>query len=311
MGDLMHALPAITEAKVQIPHIIFDWVVDKNFSSVPNWHPAINKTIETNHRQWKVNPFSSQSRDEIKRVIKTINDEDYDLIIDMQNNLKSAFISLLCKKSVIGMDAKSSREFPAHLVYKKKASISKKLHAIERQKNLLSFALNYESDLSKQDYGIEKTNFLKSKIDLPSNYAICVQNASWPTKQWPVKYWKELITKLPQDLSLIFPSGNQMELQRAEEICNVSSKAIALDLLPLNEIAYLVDQASFAICSDTGLAHLSAITETPSLTLYGPTKTSLIGTYGINQNHLVANNSDMEDISVSEVLTELKELDLI
>ena len=145
----------------------------------------------------------------------------------------------------------------------------------------------------------------------PSNYAICVQNASWPTKQWPVKYWKELITKLPQDLSLIFPSGNQMELQRAEEICNVSSKAIALELLPLNEIAYLVDQASFAICSDTGLAHLSAITETPSLTLYGPTKTSLIGTYGINQNHLVANNSDMEEISVSEVLTELKELNLI
>ena len=311
MGDLMHALPAITEAKDQIPNIIFDWVVDKNFSSVPNWHPAINKTIETNHRQWKVNPFSAQSRDEIKRVIKTINDEDYDLIIDMQNNLKSAFISFLCKKSVIGMDAKSSREFPAHLAYKKTVSISKKLHAIERQKNLLSFSLNYESDLSKHDYGIDKTNFLKSKIDLPSNYAICVQNASWPTKQWPIKYWKELITKLPQDLSLLFPSGNQMELQRAEEICNVSSKAIALDLLTLNEIAYLVDQASFAICSDTGLAHLSAITETPSLTLYGPTKTSLIGTYGINQNHLVANNSDMEDISVSEVLNKLKELDLI
>ena len=99
MGDLMHALPAITEAKDQIPNIIFDWVVDKNFSSVPNWHPAVNKIIETNHRQWKVNPFSAQSRDEIKRVIKTINDEDYDLIIDMQNNLKSAFISLLCKKS--------------------------------------------------------------------------------------------------------------------------------------------------------------------------------------------------------------------
>ena len=45
MGDLMHALPAITEAKDQIPNIIFDWVVDKNFSSVPNWHPAINKAI--------------------------------------------------------------------------------------------------------------------------------------------------------------------------------------------------------------------------------------------------------------------------
>ena len=35
MGDLMHALPAITEAKQNIPNLEFDWVVDRNFKSVP------------------------------------------------------------------------------------------------------------------------------------------------------------------------------------------------------------------------------------------------------------------------------------
>ena len=42
----MHALPAITEAKDQITNITFDWVVDKNFSSVPKWHPDIENTIQ-------------------------------------------------------------------------------------------------------------------------------------------------------------------------------------------------------------------------------------------------------------------------
>ena len=68
----MHALPAITEAKDQIDNITFDWVVDKNFSSVPKWHPNVKNTIETNHREWKLNLFSSKSRDEIKKVINRI-----------------------------------------------------------------------------------------------------------------------------------------------------------------------------------------------------------------------------------------------
>ena len=148
MGDLMHALPAITEAKKEIPDIKFDWMVDINFSSVPSWHPAINKIIETNHREWKLNLFSSGSRKAIKNVINTVNETDYDLIIDMQNNLKSAFISFLCKDSVTGMDSRSSREYPAHLAYSKKAYIPKDMHAIERQKMLLAFALGYETNHS-------------------------------------------------------------------------------------------------------------------------------------------------------------------
>ena len=69
MGDLMHALPAITEAKSHMNDITFDWVVDKSFSSVPKWHPDVKNTIETNHREWKLNLFSSKARDEMRMVI--------------------------------------------------------------------------------------------------------------------------------------------------------------------------------------------------------------------------------------------------
>ena len=47
MGDLMHALPALTEAKENVPEASFDWVVDKNFQSVPQWHPAVKSTLVT------------------------------------------------------------------------------------------------------------------------------------------------------------------------------------------------------------------------------------------------------------------------
>ncbi len=133
-----------------------------------------------------------------------------------------------------------------------------------------------------------------------------VQNASWITKQWSIENWQQLILYLEgKGIVMLLPSGNLEELEKAKEICSVSEKAQAIDLMPLDEIAYMVQHADFCICSDTGLAHLSALTGTSSITLYGPTKTSLIGTMGINQNHLIGDNEDINQISVSDVINEL------
>ncbi len=313
MGDLMHALPALTEAKEHIADISFDWVVDKNFASVPSWHPLVDKTIVTDHRNWRRQLFSKKSRESLKDALNEINETNYDLVVDMQNNIKSALVSYLSKHSVVGMDAKSVREYPAHLAYSTKINVDKKLHAIERQKKLLAEALDYSSSMNNVDYGALLEGFIKPNMSLPSKYIVLVQNASWITKQWSITKWQKLIQYLDgKDIKMILPSGNLNELERAKEISSVSTKAQALDLMPLNEIAYIIKNANFCICSDTGLAHLSALSGTPSITLYGPTETSLIGTYGENQIHIVGKNNDINNIKVSDVLENLeKNCDLL
>ena len=306
MGDLMHALPALTEAKEHIEDISFDWVVDTNFASVPSWHPSVDKIITTDHRNWKKQLFSKNSRKSLRSVINQINENNYDLVVDMQNNLKSAFISYLCKHDVVGLDSKSAREYPAHLAYSKRINVDKKLHAIERQKKLLGDALGYKYEQGPINYGASFNTFIKPNITLPDKYFVLVQNASWITKQWSIENWQQLILYLEdKGIVMLLPSGNLEELERAKEICSVSKKAQAIDLMSLDEIAYMVQHADFCICSDTGLAHLSALTGTPSITLYGPTKTSLIGTMGINQNHLIGDNEDINQISVSDAINEL------
>ena len=107
---------------------------------------------------------------------------------------------------------------------------------------------------------------------------------------------------------MLVPSGNLEEIKRAKEICSLSKMAQAIDLMPLNEIAYIVKNANLCICSDTGLAHLSALTGTPSITLYGPTKTSLIGTAGVNQRHLVGENEYINQLKVADVINELESI---
>ena len=305
MGDLMHTLPALTEAKEFNQDIVFDWVVDRSFSEVPKWHPAVNKVIKTDHRNWKKQFFSPESRDALRSVINDINNTEYDLVIDMQNNLKSSFVSYLCKHKVTGMDFKSVREFPAHLSYNKKINISKDLHAITRQNIILSEALGY-STLNSSDYGITDVNFIKPSFDLPSEYVVLVQNASWKTKQWSIVNWQLLVNHLDKlGIDMILPSGNEEEYLRAKKISSVSGKTHVLKPIPLNEIAYIMNKAKFSVCSDTGLAHLSAVVDTPSLTLYGPTDTKLIGTKGNNQFHIIGSDNNINSISIEEVINKL------
>jgi heptosyltransferase-1 len=59
MGDLMHAMPALTDAANQFPDIEFDWVVDQAFSEVPLWHPNVKRVIKTAHRQWRKAPLKA------------------------------------------------------------------------------------------------------------------------------------------------------------------------------------------------------------------------------------------------------------
>jgi heptosyltransferase-1 len=203
------------------------------------------------------------------------------------------------------MDSKSVREYPAHFSYNKKISISKALHAITRQKILLSNALGYSTS-SLNDYGVSHMEFKKPLFNLPDRYVVLVQNASWKTKQWSIANWQLLVKHFDDSgIEMILPSGNEEEHQRAKQIASFSDNAYALRPLPLNETAHIMKKAEFSVCSDTGLAHLSAVVETPSVTLYGPTDTKLIGTEGKNQLHLVGSNNNIDSISIEDVISKL------
>jgi len=307
MGDLMHALPALTDAAKQIPNIEFDWVVDENFSEVPLWHPKVKSVITTNHRSWKKNIFSTSLINELKSIKSTLNNTNYHAVIDMQNNLKSAAVSFLVKDSVHGLDKGSAREYPSHLAYKFKYKVSKENHAITRQRQLLALSLNYEFDTKDIDYGIQNDNFERPNLELPNKYLFLVHNASWPTKMWSISRWQELIQLINgEGYMAILPSGSKEEFKRAQEIASISTDALAIPAQSLNRTAYIIENAAGCICSDTGLAHLSALLGKPSVTLYSVTDEKLIGTRGNNQAHIISSDSKMDSISSQRAWEELK-----
>ena len=225
----------------------------------------------------------------------------------MQNNLKSAAISFLVKDSVHGLDKDSAREYPSHLAYKFKYEVSKERHAITRQRQLLALSLNYEFDAEDIDYGIQNDKFERPNLTLPDKFIFLVHNASWPTKMWSISRWQELIKLINKEgYMAVIPSGSKEEYERAQEIASISTDALAIPAQSLNRTAYIIENAVGCICSDTGLAHLSALIGKPSVTLYSVTDEKLIGTRGNNQTHIISSDSKMESITSQRAWEELK-----
>ena len=128
MGDLIHALPALTDASRAFPGIDIDWVIDKHFSEIALWHPAVKKVIPTQHRYWRKHFRESLKNGEISQFLKSLREQKYDLVIDGQASMKSAIVTLLSRGPRHGLDKASASERMASLVYQKRYSISKELH---------------------------------------------------------------------------------------------------------------------------------------------------------------------------------------
>jgi len=286
MGDVIHTLPALTDAIIYDSSIQFDWVVEKSFQEIPLWHKAVNKVIPISLRQWRKQPFSVKTRTEFKAFIKQLRQEKYDLIIDAQGLIKSAWITVFAKGKRCGYDYQSARESLASIFYQKKASVTWEQHAVKRTRCLFADLLGYQYNDKLPDYGIDKTKLTKTSYQ---DYIVFLHGTTWPTKHWPEQYWIALARKLQShSKNILLPWGNDIEKARAEKICQAVENAVVLPKMNLADIASILAGAKLIYAVDTGLGHLAAALHIPTISLFGATDPKLTGAYGQNQYHLAA-----------------------
>lgn len=291
LGDIIHTLPALTDAKLALPEVYFDWLIEDSYVEIPQWNKYVDHIIPIALRRWRKQPWRALMSGEIKQFFQQLRANSYDIVIDAQALVKSALVTRLAKGTHCGYDGQSVRGKFANLAYEKTFSVDQKLHAIKRIRLLFAQALGYEYVDNMPDYGIETQRFLPVPTALPNEYVIFIHNASWTSKLWPEAYWAALIKEITTlGHYVLLPWGNLQEQQRAQRLASVAvdNKAVILPKLKLSEMATVIKNAKAAVFVDTGFGHLAAALNIPAVSLYGATDTALIGTIGPQQVHLQA-----------------------
>lgn len=310
MGDVLHTLPALTDAMRAIEGIRFDWAVEENFSQIPGWHPAVERVLPVAIRRWRKNWFGSQTREERVKFKRELQLQNYDRIIDAQGLIKSAaLVTRLAKGEKHGQDSRSARESFASWWYDKRHEIGKQQHAVERMRELFAKSLGYDKPETTGDYAIAG-HFLSNLPADANRYLVFLHATTRDNKHWPEPRWRELIALMADSgLTIKLPWGAPHEYQRALRLAEGFDYVEVLPKMTLEQIALNLAGARAVVSVDTGLSHLTAALDRPNITLYGPTDPGLIGGYGKNQYVIRApQGNSMSSITAESVAEQLMQV---
>ena len=285
MGDLIHLMPALSDASQYNPEVQFTWVVDEAFAEIPLWHPSVKGVIKSAHRRWKKDWTHFFKSGQAKAFSQELRAQTYDYVIDAQASLKSALVTRLAKGPRHGMDKLSVRENFAQSAYQYRYYVPKQMHAISRLRLLFSKVFKYDLVAGPANFQLTLPEQDASVHD-DKPYLVCVRNASWPTKLWQDYHWQALFALTENTYSIKLPTGNDEEFETASRLAQTFGHVEALPRMSLNKTAHLIKNATGVVSTDTGLGHIAAALGIPCVSLYGPTDTALIGAIGQNQEHL-------------------------
>jgi heptosyltransferase-1 len=275
LGDVIHHMPALVDARKARTDATFAWLVEEAFSPLVRLHPAVSEVIPVAWRRWRKSLYAPATVAEIKENLRAIRARNYDTIVDSQGLLRSAVIARVAHGRRHGYDMSSIREPLASFFYDACHRVSRELHAVERNRILSGLALGYTPE-GRPDFGLDR----KRLVTGASRYAVLLHATARPEKQWPESHWIALGKALGRDSNLVLPWGTEIERARSERIASAVQAASVPERSPLDQVAKLIAGAQYVVGVDTGLMHLAAALGVPLVAIFTGSNPGLTGPVG-------------------------------
>jgi heptosyltransferase-1 len=276
LGDVIHHMPAVTEARKALPGARFSWLVEEAYAPVVKLHPAVNHVVPVAWRRWRNSLYAPATLGEIAGSLRDIRAQAYDEIIDSQGLLRSAISARVAHGRRHGYDAASIREPLAALFYNRRHAVARHQHAVARNRALTGLALGYTPQ-GTPDFGLDRGRFGSPT----ERYAVLLHATARLSKQWPQGHWTALGQLLSGGgLRLILPWGTEDERARSERIAAALPRARVPERAPLDQVAKLIARAQVVVGVDTGLLHLAAAFGVPLVGIFTGSEPGLTGPVG-------------------------------
>jgi heptosyltransferase-1 len=269
MGDVLHHMPAVTEAKAHFPEARIAWVVDEMYAPLAALHPAVDEIIPIAQRRWRRQLFSARSWREFFAALGKLRARRYDRVIDTQGLVRTGIMARLARGERHGYDRDSIREPLAARFYDVNHKVGWDLHVIARNRTLTAKALGYEAE-GAPDYGFDRAKIQPSR---DGNYAILFHATAKAKKEWPEDRWIETGRALAKrGLEVVLPWGNDTERARSQRIASQVPNARVPERVPIFDVARLIAGARIVCGVDTGFLHIAAALGVPVVAVFTITK---------------------------------------
>jgi heptosyltransferase-1 len=300
LGDILHALSAVTAIRTALTDATLGWAVEENWSQLltaPGYKdspetlspqkPLVNLIHTVNTRRWRRHIFERKTLAEIRGDLARLRGIDYDIAIDFQGNIKSAVAARASNAREISGFV-NPREASARLFYHRKyprsgehvieqnlALANQALHLQLNGQNLKLLAPQLPCDPAAEAWATAEINRLGI-----ASYAMVTPGAGWGGKQWPPERFGALASALAAHNLKTLVNTAPGEEHLANKVVEAGNGSAIPVQCNISQLIALIRRARLFAGGDTGPLHLAAALGIPVVAVFGPTDPARTGPFG-------------------------------
>ena len=284
LGDIVHAMNALSLLKEQRPEARIGWIVEDRFSDLLKGHPYIDDLLIVPRKEWGgelKNPLKWRyAFPEMWRFGRMIRNLQFDVSIDFQSSIKSSWLVASARaEKRIGFGWQVSREFSPLANNTLVRVPGENCHRIERDLALLS-PLGIPA--AYEDAVLPWTDADEEVLDpileqMPGNGPLVVIHPGTSEfaafKRWRTRGYAAVADRLvDQRNARVIVTWGPGERELASHVVNLMSResTLAPRLTRLRQLTYLLSRADLFLGSDTGPMHMASALKVPTVSLFGP-----------------------------------------
>lgn len=282
IGDIVWTSPVVRCCKKQLPKgSEIHFATKSKFKELVENNPYIDKVIYLN--------------ESLNELLENLKKENYDIVLDLHNNLRSTIIKLYLRKKFFTFNKLSVKRL---LFTKFQLDVMPHdNHVVDRMLKTVK-SLGIVNDNKGLDFFIATVDEIKIEnfpIAFKDGYAAFVIGASQPTKKLPLNKMAELCLKIGQPIILIggkedTDAGNLL-IKYLEERGYEIKIFNACGRYAIAQSASIVRQAKVVYGHDTGLTHIAAAFGKKIFSIWG--STSSLGYTPYMGNNVVIENKNL------------------
>ena len=292
MGDVVHALPAVTALRAALPNAAIGWAIEERWAELlcantdcterGGAMPLVDAIHFVNTRAWRSAPLADGTWEDVRGTFRSMREMKYGVALDFQGSVKSAAVAAF---------SGAERRVGSTRPWEKVAAMSythpvevHSAHVVEQALEIASAVagqhLHYQPPLLPRDHKDEHWAERELARRNLRDFVLITPGAGWGAKQWPASRYGEVARDLAEHGLRALVNHGPAEVELAKEVEAASGGAAGSIECSISELIALTRRAKLVIGGDTGPVHLAAALGVPIVALYGPTDPKRTGPFG-------------------------------
>ena len=286
MGDILHALPAVTALREAHPEWRIGWAVEPHWKPLlatdgaigrGSQMPIVDRVHVVPARQWARSPLSAKTLREVRTMRRDLRDEKYDVCVDVQGAFRSGLIARWARtERLIGED--NPRERIARMFFTERVK-TRGVHVIEQAIEVMNAVAGDSLPTRFPLLPVDPDAECRADT-IAKPFVLINPGAGWGAKRWPTDRYGIVAERLRDAGYKVVVNAGPGEESLANQIVLASNGAASVRQSSIAELIALTRRAALVIGGDTGPAHLASALDRTVVGIFGPTDPARNGPFG-------------------------------